>query len=86
MELALNSPWVVICLTIGLVILINAGLVLLLTRSRGRQEIDLFRSALGGLRQPWRVEDEMLSDLRRSVDQLKSGDQPEAASHDRQGH
>lgn len=73
------SPGTVICLALGLVLVINAVLVLGLLRGGSQREIDLLRRAIGGVRSPWEKDDQAMNELRSRVSDL---DQPEDANGD----
>ncbi len=71
------SPAAVICLTLLIVVAVNAGLILALRR--GGSEVDLLRRAAKAARNPWAKQDQTMSELRERVSQLESdgGEPPE---------
>lgn len=64
------SPVAVVCLALGLVAVINAGLVLALTRGGARAQIQLLQRAARSARDPWKGEREAISELRERVSKL----------------
>ena len=63
----------VICLTVFIVVGVNAALLVALRRGNEVSQIDLFKRAAGRARQPWVHEDEALEELSRRVAELKLG-------------
>lgn len=61
----------VVCLTLFLVIGINAALYVSLRGGGTQTQIDLFRRAAQRARQPWKEEDEALQELSERVAALK---------------
>jgi hypothetical protein len=70
---------IIVGLALGLVVVINLGLYLLLTRKNTFFEIDLFRKAAGRARQPWQSEDDALEELSERVKHLKPRPEPGAS-------
>lgn len=61
----------VLCLTLFLVVGINAAIYASLRGGGTQTQIDLFRRAAQRARQPWKDEDEALQELSRRVAALK---------------
>lgn len=68
---------IVICVTLFLVIGINAAIYAALVRKNSVSQIELMRRAAERARDPWRSEDEDLKELSRLVSQLKEDHQEE---------
>ena len=64
------SPFLVICLVAGLVLVINGMLVFLLTRPETKEQIRLLQKAAGSVRDPWRDEKVLLTELHDKVQEL----------------
>lgn len=64
----------VICLTIGLVILFNLVLVYSLTRPSTRSQLNLLGQTLKHLRNPWEKEERAMQELRSEVAKLEEGE------------
>lgn len=80
------SPGLVVCLALGLVAVIHAGLVLALTRGAARQQIELIQRAVGAARDPWKADRQSIDELHRRVSELAPADPATAAaSEGRQG-
>jgi hypothetical protein len=62
---------IVICVTLFLVIGINAAIYVAFVRKNSVSQIELMRRAAERARDPWRPEDEDLKELSRLVEQLK---------------
>ena len=62
----------VICLTVGVVILINVMIYLSLRRGNEVTTVDLFRKAARRARNPWQDEDDALRELSDIVAGLRS--------------
>ena len=62
----------IICLTIFIVIGINAGIYVSLRRGTSISQIELLRKAAGQISQPWKKEDNALQELSRRVGELSS--------------
>jgi hypothetical protein len=67
-----NSGLLIVIGVIALVILFNIGLALSFLRNRGKGQIVLFRDTLRDMLNPWKDEDEALSELREKVANLES--------------
>lgn len=67
-----NNGLLIVIGVIALVILFNIGLALSFLRNRGKGQIILFRDALRDMANPWKDEDEALSELREKVANLES--------------
>lgn len=63
------SPAAVICLTLLIVVAVNAGLILAVRRGG---EVDLLRRASKAARNPWAEQEGALGELRERVSQLES--------------
>jgi len=61
---------------ITLVVLFNIGLALSFLRNRGKGQIILFQETLKKMVNPWKDEDEALSELREKVANLESDEHP----------
>lgn len=61
----------VVCLTLFIVIGINAAIYAALTRGKEVGQIELFRRAAQRARRPWASEDDELDELARRVKTLK---------------
>jgi hypothetical protein len=61
---------------VTLVILFNIGLALSFLRSRRGEQIILFRDSLKKMANPWKDEDDVLSELREKVASLETNDHP----------
>ena len=57
---------------VALVVLFNIGLALSFLRNRGKGQMILFRDTLKEMVNPWKDEDEALSELREKVADLES--------------
>ena len=68
-----DRAFLVICLTVGAVILINVMIYLSVRKGRGVTTVDLMRKAAQRARNPWQDEDEALQELSEIVAGLKSG-------------
>ena len=77
-----NSGLLVVIGVIALVILFNVGIALSFLRNRGKGQIILFRDSLQKLVNPWKEEDESLSELRKRVAHLASNEQDERQDHE----
>lgn len=71
----LNKAALVICLTVFIVIGINAAIYASLRRGTTIGQIELLRKAAGRARKPWENEDKALSELSRRVNELKKFDE-----------
>lgn len=70
----LDRAFLVICLTIGAVILFNVIIYLSFRRGNEVTTIDLFRKAARQARNPWQDEDEALRELSEIVADLRTDD------------
>ena len=61
----------VICLTLFIVIGINAAIYVSFRRGEGVRQVDLFRQAFKTARQPWKSEDDALKELSDLVSDIK---------------
>lgn len=68
----MQKAGLVICLTVFIVIGINAVLLVSLRRGNEASQIDLMRRAAERARQPWAKEDEALKELSTLVSGLKN--------------
>ena len=69
----LNGVPLVICLTVFIVIGVNAALLVALRRGNEAGQIELLKRAASRARQPWKHEDEALKELSKRVADLKRG-------------
>ena len=67
-----NKAALVILITLGIVIAVNAILFLGLRRRNDINQIDLLRRAGTRLRQPWQPEEQAMQELSKRVAELKS--------------
>lgn len=67
----------VVCLTLFIVVGINAALLVALRRGKEASQIDLLRRAAHRAQQPWAHEDEALKELSRRVSELKGESEPQ---------
>jgi hypothetical protein len=67
----------VICLTLVIVVGVNAALYAALRRGNEASQFELFRRAARRARQPWKDEDDALQELSRRVAELRQGDKRE---------
>jgi hypothetical protein len=72
----------VICLTLFVVIGINAAIYVSFRKGEGVKQVDLFRQAFKTVRQPWKSEDDSLKELSDLVSELK---QPASSSPEDSG-
>lgn len=70
---ASKAFWV-ICLTLFIVVGINAAIYVSVTRRSNVSQIDLLRRAAGQARNPWENEDKSLQELGDLVQKLKDSD------------
>jgi hypothetical protein len=66
-----SKATLVICLTIFVVIGINAAIYALIVHGDAHRQIDLFRKASLRARNPWESEDKSLEELSKQVQALK---------------
>ena len=66
-----RNVWLVICISLVLVVGLNAAIFALFVKKNSVSEIDLFRRAARNIRHPWAREDESLSRLSEMVTDLK---------------
>ena len=71
----LDRASLVICLTVGVVILINVMIYLSLRRGNEVTTVDLFRKAAKRARNPWQDEDDALRELSDIVVGLQSNNE-----------
>lgn len=71
----LDRASLVICLTVGVVILINVMIYLSLRRGNEVTTVDLFRKAAKRARNPWQDEDDALRELSDIVAGLQSNNE-----------
>jgi hypothetical protein len=67
----LSKVTLVICLTLFIVVGVNAALYVSLRRGNEAGQIELFRRAAQRAREPWKEEDEALQELSRRVASLQ---------------
>ncbi len=67
----LDKAGLVICLTLFIVIGINAAIYASLRRGNTVGQIELLRKAANRARKPWETEDEALNELSKRVEELK---------------
>lgn len=76
----MDRALLVICLTVGVVVLINIMIYLSLRRGNEVTTVDLFRKAARRARNPWQDEDDALQELSDLVAGLRSNnEQPDPA-------
>ncbi len=73
----INNGLLIVIAVVALVILFNIGLALSFLRNRGKGQIVLFRDAIQKMINPWKDEDEALSELREKVANLESDEHRE---------
>ncbi len=85
-----NKAMLVICLTIFIVVGVNAAIYAAFRRGNEANQIELLRKAASRARQPWVNEDRALEELSKRVADLKrrkpaarEGDQEEDPGEDR---
>jgi len=66
----------VICLTLFVVIGINAAIYVSFRKGDGVKQVDLFRQAFKTARQPWKAEDDSLQELSELVSEIKQRSSP----------
>ncbi|HEY45256.1 MAG: hypothetical protein AMJ88_04370 [Anaerolineae bacterium SM23_ 63] len=69
-----NNGLLIVIAIVALVILFNIGLALSFLRNRGKGQIFIFQDTLKKMANPWKDEDEALSELREKVANLESDD------------
>jgi len=82
-----DNVTLVVCLTLFIVVGINAALYVALRRGKEASLVELTRRAVHRLRDPWKDEDEALQELSRLVSEFKEGTPKmpgEVGSSDRQ--
>lgn len=62
----------VVCLTLFLVVGINAAIYALLYRGGAHEQIDILRHAADRIREPWKDEEDALAELAKRVSELKN--------------
>ena len=67
-----NNGLLIVIGVVALVVLFNVGLALSFLRNRGKGQIILFRDTLKKMANPWKDEEEALSELREKVANLES--------------
>lgn len=67
-----NSGLLIVIGVVALVVLFNISLVLSLLRNRGKGQFVLYQDMLKKMANPWKDEDEALSELRERVANLES--------------
>jgi len=78
--LDLDKAGLVICLTLFIVIGINAAIYVSLRRGNTVGQIELLRKAAGRAYKPWEEEDEALSELSRRVHELRKHEEDDPES------
>jgi hypothetical protein len=71
----MDRALLVICLTVGVIILINVMIYLSLRRGNEVTTVDLFRKAAKRARNPWQDEDDALRELSDIVAGLKKNNE-----------
>ncbi len=66
-----EKAWIVVCLTLVVVIGINAAIYVMVKGSGTVTQVDLLRRAFGRARKPWADEDEALKELSQRVASLR---------------
>lgn len=67
-----DSGLLIVIGVVALVVLFNIGLALSFLRNRGTRQIIMFQDTLKKMANPWKEEDEALSELREKVSSLES--------------
>jgi len=73
-KLDASKAFWVICLTLFIVVGVNAAIYVSVTRRSNVSQIDLLRRAAGRARNPWENEDRSLQELGSLVQKLKDAD------------
>jgi hypothetical protein len=73
----LSKAALVVCITIIIVIAINAAIYASYRRGQGPSTIDMFRQAARTARDPWKVEDDALEELSQLTAQFRDDRPPE---------
>ncbi len=82
----LEKAGLVVCISLTVIIGINAAIYLSFKRGNQATMVDLFRKASTRARNPWQPEDEALQELSKLVAQLQSReDSDETNAGDRDG-
>jgi hypothetical protein len=66
-----GNTWIFLLLFIVVVILINVGLISMLRSKQNHKQIGMFQKFFQDVRNPYKKEDEMLSELAKRVENLK---------------
>jgi hypothetical protein len=79
----LDRAILVVCLTVGAVILFNVMIYLSLRRGKGVNSVDMMRKAARRARNPWQDEEDALQELADIVAGLRKGNE-KSSSADRE--
>lgn len=79
----LDRAFLVVCLTVGAVILFNVMIYLSLRRGKGASTVDMMRKAARRARNPWQDEEDALQELADIVAGLRTGND-KSSSADRE--
>ena len=75
-----SRVFLVVCITLFVVVGINAAIYVSVTRKNSIGQIELMRRAANRARDPWKPEDDNLKELSRLVSDLKAtGDNPKGS-------
>jgi len=66
-----SKATLVICITVFVVIVINAAIYSAFRRKDGTGAIDLFRKAASQARNPWENEDTQLQELSKKIEEIR---------------
>jgi hypothetical protein len=64
------NPILVVCLAIGIVVVVNAVVIVGMTRAKATRQVEMAREAFKAARNPWAPEDEALQELSQRVKEL----------------
>ena len=77
LNMDLGRAALVVCITIAVVIAINAAIYATYRRGKGPSTIDMFRTAARTARDPWKGEDDALQELSQLTAQFREDSPPE---------
>lgn len=70
------SPVLVVCLAIGIVVVVNAVLIVGFARAKTTRQVEMARDAFKTAQNPWASEDKALTELGRRVSELSVEGEP----------
>jgi hypothetical protein len=76
----LDRAFLVVCLTVGAVILFNVMIYLSLRRGKGVTSINMMRKAARRARNPWQDEEDALQELADIVAGLRTGNEKNSSA------